>query len=172
MKIKQIKRVGKQPVYDITVKGSNSYALSNGVVSHNSGLIYVSDSIVMLSKSKDKDKDKNIIGNLIKIKMFKSRLSKENSEVEIKLSYSGGLDRYYGLLEMAEEAGMITVNMGKYNFPSHAVPVKIAAIEKEPEKFFTDAFLKKLDKDYVIPTFSYGMERGKELLVGDEEEND
>ena len=144
------------------IVSNHTYAVVGSYVptttmSGGGGLKYVSDSIVMLRKSKDKDKDKNVIGNIVHIKMEKSRLSKENSEVEVKISYSGGLDKYHGLLEMAEESGLVSVNMGKYNFPNSAVPVKLAVIEKDPSKFFTPEFLKKLDKEYVVPTFSYGM---------------
>ncbi len=157
MRIKQISRVGTHPVFDITVEGSNSYALENGVVSHNSGLIYIADSVAMLSKSKDKDKDKNIIGTIVTVKMYKSRLSKENSEVQVRIAYNGGLDKYYGLLDMAVEAGMITSSAGKYTFPEGQTPVKVDKISANPEAYFTPKFLQDLDEKYVIPTYSYGV---------------
>lgn len=126
-------------------------ALSGG-----SGLIYVSDSIAMLSKSKDRDKEKNVIGSIVKAKMFKSRLSRENSEVEVRISYAGGLDKYYGVLEMAVEAGMVEHSAGKYTF-SGQKPVFASKIQEAPEKFFTEAFLKELNDKYVRPNFSYGV---------------
>lgn len=131
-------------------------ALSGG-----SGLIYVSDSIAMLSKSKDRDKDKNIIGTIVKAKMFKSRLSRENSEVDVRISYAGGLDKYYGLLEMAVEAGMVQHSGGKYTFPNQK-PVFAGKIQESPESFFTDDFLQELNDKYVRPNFSYG--RGEALV--------
>ena len=126
-------------------------ALSGG-----SGLIYVSDSIAMLSKSKDRDKEKNVIGSIVKAKMFKSRLSRENSEVEVRISYAGGLDKYYGLLEMSVEAGLVQHSGGKYTFPG-GKPVFAGKIQEAPEKFFTDEFLKELNEKYVRPNFSYGV---------------
>jgi RecA/RadA recombinase len=126
-------------------------ALSGG-----SGLIYVSDSIAMLSKSKVRDKDKNIIGNDVTIKMYKSRLSRENNEVDVRILYTGGLDRHYGLLELAEAAGMITVAAGRYTFPNQTKSVTATKIAETPEAFFTPEFLQTLDETFVKPNFSYG----------------
>ena len=71
-----------------------------------SGLKYAASTIIYLSKKKEKDKTE-IVGNIIKAKTAKSRLSKENQQVEIRLYYDErGLDRYYGLLELGELGGM------------------------------------------------------------------
>lgn len=155
-------------VYDFTVADVHHYILSNGVVTHNSyvpmsemsggmGLKYVSDCIVMLSKSKEKDKDKNVIGNIIKIKMIKSRLSRENTQVDTRISYTGGLDRYAGVLDMAEASGLVTKAAGgRYKFPHIESAVFESVIAKDPEKYFTPEFLQRLDDEYVKPTFTYG----------------
>ena len=37
MKIKTIKAIGKQPVYDLSVENVEHYVLENGVVTHNTG---------------------------------------------------------------------------------------------------------------------------------------
>ena len=57
--------------------------------------------------SQEKEKDgTTIVGNLISLKT-KSRLSKENKEVTVRLYYDErGLDKYYGLLELGELGGM------------------------------------------------------------------
>jgi hypothetical protein len=48
-------------------------------------------------------------------KHSKSRLSKENQDVEIRLYYDErGLDRYYGLLELGELGGMWKNVAGRY----------------------------------------------------------
>ena len=55
------------------------------------------------AKKKEKD-GTDIVGNLIKAKTAKSRLSKENQDVTVRLYYDErGLDRYYGLLELGED---------------------------------------------------------------------
>lgn len=155
-KIMNIRQIEHQPVYDIEVADAHHYILGNGVVCHNSGLIYVSDSIAMLSKSKVRDKDKTIIGNDVTIKMYKSRLARENNEVDVRILYTGGLDRHFGLLEMADAAGMITQTAGRYTFPGHTKSVTAAKIAESPETYFTPEFLQTLDHTFVKPHFSYG----------------
>jgi len=125
-------------------------------ISGGSGLIYVSDSIAMLSKSKDKDKDKNIIGSIITVKMFKSRLSRENTESECRISYAGGLDKYYGLIDMGIAAGLIKSSAGRLTFTDSDKAVFPSKVAESPEQFFTDEFLTQLDEKFVKPNFSYG----------------
>ena len=60
-------------------------------MSGGSGLKYSASTIVMLSKSKERD-GKDIVGNIIKARMQKSRLSRENKLVEVLLTYDKGLD--------------------------------------------------------------------------------
>ena len=71
-----------------------------------SGLKYAASTIIYLSKKKEKDKTE-VIGNIIKAKTAKSRLTKENSDIETRLFYDErGLDKYYGLLELGEKYGI------------------------------------------------------------------
>ena len=65
-----------------------------------SGLKYASSSIVYLSRRKEKD-GTEIIGNIIHCKNYKSRLTRENALVDVRLTYDKGLDRYYGLLAVS-----------------------------------------------------------------------
>lgn len=71
-------------------------------------IVFNSDTIVLCSsRAKDKDKDKNIIGNIISAQTFKSRHSKEKSELKFRIKYDGGLDVFYGLLNDAVEGGYV-----------------------------------------------------------------
>ena len=120
-----------------------------------SGLKYAASTIIYLSKSKEKD-GKEIIGNIIKAKTAKSRLSKENQEVKIRLYYDErGLDRYYGLLELGEEGGLWKNMAGRYDM-GDGKKIYAKEIYKNPEKYFTEEVMEKLD---VIAQglFSYGM---------------
>ncbi|BCU98466.1 MAG: hypothetical protein CM15mV22_0980 [Eurybiavirus sp.] len=49
---------------------------------------------------------KDVIGNIVKAKALKSRLTKENSQVETRFTMIRGLDKYYGLLELGEKYGV------------------------------------------------------------------
>ena len=65
-----------------------------------SGLKYAASTIIYLSKKKDKE-GTEVVGNIIHCKTQKSRLSKENMMVDVRLRYDTGLDKYYGLLDLA-----------------------------------------------------------------------
>ena len=118
-----------------------------------SGLKYAASTIIYLSKKKEKD-GKEIIGNIIKAKTVKSRLSKENQQVEIRLYYDErGLDRYYGLLDLGELGGMWKNVAGRYEIDGKKIYAK--QIYSEPEKYFTPEVLEKLDQ-ISKDTFSYG----------------
>jgi len=118
-----------------------------------SGLKYASSTIIYLSKKKEKDKTE-VIGNIIKAKTVKSRLSKENKEVEIRLYYDDrGLDRYYGLLELGELGGLWENKAGRYEMDGKKVYAK--EIYKNPEKYFKPEVMQALD-EIARNHFSYG----------------
>jgi len=118
-----------------------------------SGLKYAASTIIYLSKKKEKDQ-KEVIGNIIKAKTHKSRLSKENKEVNIRLYYDArGLDRYYGLLELGEIGGMWKNVAGRYEMNGKKIYAK--EILKNPTEYFTDDIMEQLD-NIAKEHFSYG----------------
>jgi len=118
-----------------------------------SGLKYAASTIIYLSKKKEKDQ-KEVVGNLIKAKTAKSRLSKENKVVEIRLFYDHrGLDRYYGLLELGEAGGLWKNVAGRYEFDGKKIYAK--QILANPTEYFSDDIMNKLD-GIAKQTFSYG----------------
>jgi intein/homing endonuclease len=153
LKIKSIKESGEGDVYDITVNKYENYILENGVITHNSGMKYSASTIVYLSKSKEKD-GKEVIGAIIRAKTYKSRLSRENQEVETRLYYDErGLDRYYGLLELGEIGGLWKNVAGRYEINGKKIYGK--EILKKPEEYFTEEVMQKLD-EIAKREFSYG----------------
>ena len=122
-------------------------------MSGGSGLQYASSTIVYLSKSKEKD-GTEVIGNIIRAKTQKSRLSKENKEVQIRLFYDErGLDKYYGLLELGEIGGMWKNVAGRYEMDGKKIYGK--DILKDVDKYFTPEVMKSLD-EVAQKEFSYG----------------
>ena len=118
-----------------------------------SGLKYAASTIIHLGKKKEKD-GTEVIGNIIKAKTAKSRLSKEEKVVEIRLFYDErGLDRYYGLLELGEIGGLWKNSAGRYEFDGKKIYAK--QILAAPEKYFTDDVMEKLD-EIARKTFAYG----------------
>jgi RecA/RadA recombinase len=118
-----------------------------------SGLKYAASTIIYLSKKKEKD-GTEVVGNIIKAKTAKSRLSKENKDVEVRLYYDErGLDRYYGLLELGEIGGLWKNVAGRYEINGKKIYGK--EILKNPDQYFTEEVMQQLDAA-AKKEFSYG----------------
>ena len=118
-----------------------------------SGLKYAASTIIYLSKSKEKD-GKEVVGNIIKAKAAKSRLTKENSLVETRLFYdSRGLDKYYGLLELGEKYGVFERKGNRVVVGESSVYPSV--VLANPEKYFTPEVMEKLE-EAAKQEFSYG----------------
>jgi len=110
-----------------------------------SGLKYAASTIITLTKSKEKDSSKEIIGNIIKVKTYKSRLTKENTQIATRLFFdSRGLDQYYGLLELGEKHG-IFIRKGNRILVGES-SVYPSAILADPNKYFTKEIMQALDE--------------------------
>ena len=108
-----------------------------------SGLKYAASTIIYLSKKKEKD-GKDVIGNIVKAKAAKSRLTKENASVDTRLYYDArGLDKYYGLLELGEKYGVFERKGNRIVVGESSVYP--SAILKDPDKYFTGEIMEKLD---------------------------
>ncbi len=118
-----------------------------------SGLKYAASTIIYLSRKKEKD-GKEVVGNIIKAKTAKSRLSKENKEVQVRLYFDDrGLDRYYGLLERGVIGGIWKNVAGRYEINGKKVYGK--QILANPEEYFTPEVMQALD-EIAQKEFSYG----------------
>jgi RecA/RadA recombinase len=124
-------------------------------MSGGSGLKYAASTIIYLSKKKEKD-GTEVVGNIIKCKTHKSRLSKENKEVEVRLFYDDrGLDKYYGLLELAEKYEIFKKVGTRYEVGDGTTQFGKTILDN-PEKYFTQEILQALD-EAAKAEFSYGV---------------
>ena len=123
-------------------------------MSGGSGLKYAASTIIYLSKKKEKD-GTEVVGNIIKCKTHKSRLSKENKDVEVRLFYDErGLDRYYGLLDLAEKYEIFKKVGTRYDVGDGTTQFGKTIMEN-PEKYFTEQVMQALD-EVAKNEFSYG----------------
>ena len=118
-----------------------------------SGLKYAASSIIYLGKRKEKI-GTEVVGNIIHCKNFKNRITRENTLVDVKLTYNKGLDRHYGLLDIAEKGGVIKKVSTRYEMPD-GTKVFGKSINDDPEKYFTKDILKAIDEQ-AKKQFSYG----------------
>ena len=124
------------------------------VMGGGSGLQYAASSIVFLSRRKEKV-GTDVIGNVIHCKNFKSRLAKENKKIDVLLTYDQGLNRHYGLLDLAEKYDIIKKVSTRYEMPD-GIKVFGKQIMEDPEKYFTDDIMEKLEIA-AQKEFQYGM---------------
>jgi intein/homing endonuclease len=106
MKIKEIKSIGRQKVYDLSVKDTEHYILKNGVVTHNTGIMYSADNVWIIGRQQDKD-GTEIQGYHFVINVEKSRFVKEKSKITISVSWEGGVQKWSGLLDVAIDGGYV-----------------------------------------------------------------
>ena len=118
-----------------------------------SGLKYAASSIVYLSKKKEKD-GTEVVGNIIHCKNAKSRLTIENKMVDVRLMYERGLDKYYGLLELALKYGIFKSVSTRIELPDGTKTFG-KTINNQPEKFFTEEVMQQLN-DAASKEFKYG----------------
>jgi hypothetical protein len=133
-----------------------------------SGLKYAASSIVYLSKKKEKD-GTEVVGNIIHCKNAKSRLTIENKMVDVRLMYERGLDRYYGLLELALKYDIFKSVSTRIELPDGTKTFG-KTINNQPEKFFTPEIMEQLDA-VASKEFKYG-QRVEEIEVEEETEQD
>lgn len=153
MQIVSIEKVESKPVYDITVKDKEHYVLSNGVVTHNSGLVYAASTVIFLFKAKEKI-GTDVVGAIVTARAEKSRLTKEQQKVPTRLFFDKGLDKHYGLTEIAVSTGVWTKLSKQIELPD-GTKIFQSKIEKNPEKYFTKDVLDEIDSK-VMGVFGYG----------------
>jgi len=118
-----------------------------------SGLKYAASSIIYLSKRKDKE-GTEVVGNIIHCKNHKSRLTVENKMIDVRLTYNKGLDRYYGLLELAEKYNVFKKVGPRYEMPDGSKQYG-KTILNDPKKFFNKDVMDILE-ECAIKEFKYG----------------
>ena len=128
-----------------------------------SGLKYAASSIIYLSKKKEKD-GTEVVGNIIHCKNQKSRLTIENKVVDVRLTYDKGLDKHYGLLELADKYGVFKKVSTRYELPDGTKQFG-KAILSDPETYFTEDIMKQLD-EAAKKEFKYGQSQIREDWPG------
>jgi len=108
------------------------------------GLKYAASTIIFLSKKKEKV-DNDVVGVIITANLNKSRLTIENKKVETLLNYKSGLNRYYGLVELALKFG-VWEKMSTRIVLKDGTKVYEKTINANPEKYFTEVILNEIDK--------------------------
>jgi hypothetical protein len=106
MRIQSIKKVGNKPVYDLSVQEVEHYVLKNGVVTHNTGVMYSSNQVFIITKAQEKE-GTDLAGWKFTINIEKSRYVKEKSKLPFTVLYDSGIQKWSALFDLAMESGYI-----------------------------------------------------------------
>jgi len=134
--------LGRRPVFDIEVETSGHYVLSDkegNLFSHNSGPKFNASTVIYLTKKKEKD-GTIVVGNIVHALVNKSRFTREGSKIDTFISFSSGLERFYGLLELGLEQGIVIEKGRRFEFPNGEIGFR-KDIRANPQRFFTEDVL-------------------------------
>lgn len=104
--VTKVRKIGKNEVCDLSVAEAEHYILDNGLISHNTGGVYSSDSIFILGRQQEKQ-GQELLGYNFVINVEKSRRVKEKSKIPITVTFDGGISRYSGLLDVALDGNFV-----------------------------------------------------------------
>mgnify|MGYP006064167269 FL=1 len=76
--------------------------------------------------------------------------------VDVRLTYDKGLDKHYGLLDLALKYGIFKQVSTRIELPDGSKTFG-KTINNDPEKYFTEEILKQLD-EAAAKEFKYGIE--------------
>lgn len=110
MRIQTIKKVGRKPVYDLSLNSKEynkqHYVLKNGVVTHNTGIMYSANTVFIISKSQEKE-GTELAGWKFTINIEKSRYVKEKSKLPFTVMYEDGIQKWTSIFDLAIESGHV-----------------------------------------------------------------
>jgi RecA/RadA recombinase len=127
------------------------------IVSGGTGVMYSADWVWIVGRQQDK------VGTEIKgynfvINIEKSRFVKEKSKIPISVSWDGGIDKYSGLFDLAQELGYIkgsgawyqTWDFSTNDFSEKKVQRKLIGHDFFDELLKDDSFKNKIKKQFKI----------------------
>jgi RecA/RadA recombinase len=153
IKISKIEKLNEIEVYDISVKDAEHYVLENGVVTHNTGLMYSANQAFIISKSQEKE-GTELSGFKFTINVEKSRYVKEKSKLAFTVYFNGGIQKWSSLFELAQESGhIIKPKQGWYQTVDMETGEISAKSYRAKELEGNDAYFEALIKDPKFKSF-------------------
>lgn len=142
------------------------------IVGGGTGSYYSADNIFIIGRQQEKE-GKEIVGYDFIINVEKSRYVKEKSKIPVTVSYSGGISRWSGLLEIALESGhVIKPSNGWYskvNVESGEVEEKkYRESDTQNKDFWNSILTDKTFNDFINKRYKVS---SSNILVGEEDDD-
>lgn len=133
---------------------------SKAVVSGGTGLYYSSDTILIIGRQQDKD-GTDLVGYQFIINIEKSRYVKEKSKIPVTISFTGGMSKWSGLMDVALEGKFVV--KPKVGWYSKCDPATGEVEEKkyrfdqtQTKEFWIPLLTNKAFSDYVESQYKMG----------------
>lgn len=131
------------------------------VISGGTGILYSSNAAFIISRSQEKD-GTELSGYNFTINIEKSRFVKEKSKLPLNVTFSGGINKYSGILELALESGLVVKpNNGWYQMvdeeTGELIGKKVRADDTETEEFLGTILKSDKFKSFVEQKYKLGM---------------
>lgn len=155
--IKDIPMVVIQHIYMTQEK------FSKAIVSGGTGLYYSSDTILIIGRQQDKD-GTELVGYDFIINIEKSRYVKEKSKIPVTISFTGGMSKWSGLVDIAVESGhllkcKIGNSLGYQKVDKETGEIadkKYRFAETQTKEFWLPLLTTKSFSDFVENTYKMG----------------
>lgn len=153
------------------------------IVSGGTGGIYSSNTIWIITKSQEKD-GAELIGFTFKINIEKSRTVIEKSQIPLTVTFSGGINKYSGIMDLALESGhVVKPNNGWYQLvdmetTGELIGGKVRYNDTQNEDFLgkvlvSESFKQFVQKKYQLNgTLISGLEQDDQQQSTQEESDD
>lgn len=154
--ITPIVRLKKIYAYFVAHTYDTQEMFSKKVVSGGTGIMYSSDTVVIVGKSQDKE-GKDLKGFTFTLNIDKSRTIKEKSKIPIVASYEHGIHKYSGLKDIAVECGIVEKVRKRSNMLVFG-DMEIAEKDEAMNDEFWEKVLKESDLADILKKY-YKLER-------------
>ena len=123
------------------------------IVSGGTGVMYSADTVWIIGRQQEKD-GTELTGYHFVINIEKSRFVREKSKIPITVSFSGGIQKYSGLIDIAVEAEFVTKPSPGW-YQKGKKDAKVRFDETQTEEFWKDilndpAFQEFVRKKYEV----------------------
>lgn len=111
---------------------------SKTVMSGGTGIMYSSDTVIILGRQQQKD-GKELTGYNFIMNSEKSRFVREKSKIPLEVSFEGGINTFSGLLDIALDIGFVQKPSNGWFSRRDALDVETGEITFEEKKWRRDA---------------------------------
>ena len=126
----------------------------NGLISHNSGVMYSCNTAFIITKSQIKE-GSDLAGYTYTIHIEKSRYVREKAKLPFDVTYDGGINKWSGLLQLAMDGGFVVKPSNGW-YQKAGEEKKYRQKDTNCDEFFGSILADQKFKDYIKARYQLG----------------